>query len=241
MIKREGVCLKEPREILIIEDEQHIAEIIANRLENSGYSCDIAHDGQKAIALMYKKSYDLVTIDIMIPKIDGLEVCKVIHKQYPTTLIMIISSLDTDEKKSIAYSSGSDDFITKPFNGRELVMKIDALFRRQDINENKNIQILDGALRINEEHKSVTLDREEVPFTPSEYLLFVTLAQSKKVVFSRDTLSEILWENGLGLMDNRVIDSHIYHIRKKLATINEKYKDTIKTIRGFGYRIDEIQ
>lgn len=226
--------------ILVIEDEQHIAEIIANRLQNSGYECDIAYDSSSALSKLSQKSYALVTIDIMIPGINGLEVCKHIHKHHSKTMIVIISSLDTDEKKSIAYGSGSDDFITKPFNGKELAMKIDALFRRREINESGNISILNGALRINDEKKKVTLSGTEIPFTPSEYLLFSTIAENKKLTFSRDKLSELLWDNGFDLMDDRVIDSHIYHIRKKLSAVDENFKDVIKTVRGFGYRLNEL-
>lgn len=238
MIQPQGKAVA--NKILVIEDEKHIAEIIANRLTNAGYACDIAYDGASAISMLSVSSYDLVTIDIMIPETDGLEVCKHIHKKHPKTMIVIISSLDTDEKKSIAYGSGSDDFIAKPFNGKELVMKIDALFRRREISESGNISILNGALRINDEKKKVTLNGTEVLFTPSEYLLFSTLANNKKLTFSRDKLSELLWDNGFDLMDDRVIDSHIYHIRKKLSAIDENLKDAIKTVRGFGYRLNEF-
>jgi len=228
------------KKILIIEDDEHIAQIIANRLSAHGHHCEMAYDGSVALSKLCQQRYDLVSIDIMLPRIDGLELCKFIHENYPKTLIIVISALDTDEKKSIAYASGSDDFIAKPFNGKELLLKVEALFRRQALNQNDKAHVLNGTLLIHEHQKCITLHGEKVPLTPSEYLLLSTLAQHKKVVFSRDNLAQILWDNGLELADSRVVDSHIYHIRKKLALCDEKFKHTIKTVHGFGYTLHEI-
>jgi len=228
------------KKILIIEDDEHIAQIIANRLSTYGHHCEMAHDGSVALSKLCQQRYDLVSIDIMLPRIDGLELCKFIHENYPKTLIVIISALDTDEKKTIAYQSGSDDFITKPFNGKELLFKINALFRRQSIQENPKADMLNGSFMIDDEAKKVMIAGRTVLFTPSEYHIFHALIQAKKTVFSRDNLAEILWEHGCDLVDHRVVDSHIYHIRKKLSDIDNTYKNIIKTVHGFGYKINDI-
>lgn len=228
------------KSILIVEDEKNIADIIKNRLERHGYTCDIAEDGKRAIVFLSQKKYDLATIDIMIPEPDGMEVCNHLHKNAPSTLILVISSLDTQEQKLKAYSLGADDFIGKPFSSRELAAKVEAQFRRQEIMKNHNIQPLSGELHINEEAKKVMLAGQQVPLTPSEYILFVTLAKNPTLVFSREKLSQVLWEEGLELLDDRVIDSHIYHARKKLSQLDSRYKNIIKTVRGFGYQIDEV-
>lgn len=228
------------KSILIIEDEAHIADIIQNRLEKQGHTCDVATDGSQAIAKISQRAYDLATIDIMIPKINGLEVCDYLHKQAPATLLLVISSLDTQEQRLKAYASGADDFVGKPFSGRELAAKIEAQFRRQEIAKSGNMKPLNGQLHIDEEAKRVLFQGQPVPFTPSEMILFLTLAKHPNLVFSREKLSQILWDEGLELLEDRVIDSHIYHIRKKMAQCDSKYKQIIKTVRGFGYQLHDL-
>lgn len=226
------------KSILIVEDDVHIADIILNRLSAEGYECDLAKDGNSAIASLSKRTYDLATIDIMIPHIDGFGVCEHLHRHSPATLLLIISSLDTQEQRLKAYRLGADDFVGKPFSSRELVAKIAAQFRRQEIAKNRMIQPLNGEIHIDEESKRILYRGQPIPFTPSELIIFLTLARHPNLVFSREKLSHILWDEGFDLAEDRVIDSHVYHIRKKIATHDPHCRQLIKTVRGFGYQLD---
>jgi len=226
--------------ILIVEDEPQIAGIIERRLQSSGYRCEIAGTGTQAMARLGSEQFDLVSLDIMVPGIDGLSICDHLHRKAPGTLLLIVSSLDTREKRLNAYSLGADDFIGKPFSGGELAAKVDALFRRKAITKNDQTRPLNGALRLDDGGKTVSFNGAAVPLTPSEYLIFQTLADNPNLVFSREKLAQILWDQGLELYDDRVIDSHVYHIRKKLGEHHAEYKNIIRTVRGFGYRFGEV-
>lgn len=224
------------QKILIVEDEQSIVKFINNRLKSDIYDVDIAHDGRAALEKVISKTYDLVTLDIMIPHIDGFEICKRLRKRSKHTLIIMISALDTEEFKEKGYEYGVDDYIAKPFSAKELAIKIKALLKRRDeIKEEKIEQI--SSLRLKKEEKKIFVKDFYLSLTPSEYLILSTFINNPKKVFSRSELAQLIYDNYLGGIDERGIDSHIYHIRKKLKRYEDK--EIIKTVRGMGYRINE--
>ncbi|RXJ90535.1 DNA-binding response regulator [Arcobacter sp. CECT 8983] len=225
------------KNILIIEDEEPIINIIKNRLDSEIYNVDTALDGQSALKLINTKEYDLITLDIMLPKIDGFTICNSIRNQSKKTLIVMISALDTEDFKTKAYDYGIDDYIAKPFSAKELSLKIKSLLKRRDELTMTKEQKKTSAIFINDEAKEVSINNFIVDFTPSEYFILSVFTNNKNRVYSRQELAQLIYDNYLGEIDERGIDSHICNIRKKISAHHDK--DIIKTIRGIGYKIDE--
>lgn len=224
------------KNILIVEDEEAIVTFIKNRLNSDIYNVDIAIDGKKALNLISQKNYDLITLDIMLPHIDGFEICKIIRKKSYHTLIMMISALDTEEFKLKGYEYGCDDYIPKPFSPKELSIKIKALLNRREQMCNIGAKIVSSFI-LNDEEKNIKVNNQTLQVTPSEYLILYTLVNNPKRVYSRAELTQLIYDNYLGEIDERGIDSHIYHIRKKIKQFEQN--ELIKTVRGMGYTINE--
>lgn len=224
------------KKILIVEDEESIVNFINNRLDKDIYDVDIALDGKSALLKIQEKNYDLITLDIMLPFIDGFSLCNSIRNKSKKTLIVIISALDNEEFKSKGYDCGIDDYIAKPFSAKELSFKIKALLkRREELTSNKS-QYLSNMI-LNDESKEIIINGFTIDFTPSEYLILSVFINNKNRVYSRQELAQLIYDNYLGEIDDRGIDSHICNIRRKI----QKYEDKnlIKTVRGVGYKIDE--
>ena len=224
------------KNILIVEDEKDIVNLIKNRLNSDIYNIDIAVTGNEAFLKVNSNFYDLITLDIMLPNMDGFKLCKEVRKRSKSTLIVMISALDTEEFKIKGYDFGIDDYISKPFSAKELSIKIKSLLkRRHEISsfDSKNI----SNILINEKIKNISINGFELNLTPSEYLIFFTLLNYKNKIFSRQELAQLIYDSYLGEIDERGIDSHIYHIRKKIKNYEEK--ELIRTIRGTGYTIHE--
>jgi DNA-binding response OmpR family regulator len=224
------------KNILIVEDELEIINFIKNRLDSSIYNIDIATDGKEAVLKILTNTYDLVTLDIMLPFLDGFEICKKIRQKSKQTLVIIVSALDTEEFKAKAYDLGADDYMAKPFSAKELAIKIkSSIHRRNEISSLNQTNILNYSL--NKQAKQIYINHKKIPLTPSEYLILSHLIESSNRVFSHADLSQLIFDNDFGQIDDRGIDSHIYHIRKKIKHLNDI--DKIKTIRGMGYQINE--
>lgn len=224
------------KNILIVEDEEPIVNFIKNRLDSGIYNVDIAVDGKKALELIADNKYDLVTLDIMLPHIDGFEICRFLRKRSFHTLIMMVSALDTEEFKLKGYEYGCDDYIPKPFSAKELSIKIKSLLNRREelcsLEAKKVAKFL-----LDEEAKTIKVNGNTLHLTPSEYLILSTLINNSKRVYSRAEFSQLIYDNYFGEIDDRGIDSHIYHIRKKIKTFEPN--ELIKTVRGMGYTINE--
>ncbi len=230
------MIVKCKRNILIVEDEERIVKLIKNRLDTKIYEVDVAYDGKEAISKIASKSYDLITLDIMLPQIDGFEVCKAIRNRSKKSLIIMVSALDTIEFKTKGYSCGVDDYIAKPFSPKELAIKIQSTLKRKEelcSLEEKQVQ----NIILNEKSKELVINGFKIDFTPSEYLILSTLICNKNRVFSRVDLAQIIFDNYFGEIDEKGINSHIYNIREKVKTVYDK--DIIKTVRGMGYKIYE--
>jgi DNA-binding response OmpR family regulator len=181
-------------------------------------------------------SYDLITLDIMLPFIDGFEICKQIRKKSNQTLIIMISALDTMEFKSKGYDIGIDDYIAKPFSAKELALKIQSLLkRREEIKFSKTKLVSNILLDI--EAKEIIINGFKIDFTPSEYYILSILILNKNRVYSRADLAQFIYDNYFGEIDEQGINTHIYNIREKVKQYYSK--DIIKTVRGIGYKIYE--
>ena len=224
------------KNILIVEDEETIVSFIENRLKSDIYNIDIAYDGKEALNKIAKNSYDLITLDIMVPYVDGFEICQRIRKNSKQTLIIMISALDSIEFKTKGYDYGIDDYIAKPFSAKELAIKIQSLLKRKEEISSLNAQSIVDIL-LNEEAKEILISGFNINFTPSEYLILATLINNKNRVYSRADLAQIIYDNYFGAIDEQGINSHIYHIREKVKQFYDK--DIIKTVRGIGYKIYE--
>lgn len=222
--------------ILIVEDEPDIVALISKRLDKNKYEVSTALDGKVALALIKHNHFDLVSLDIMLPFVDGLTLCKTLRENNKKSLILMVSALDLDESKEKAYALGADDYISKPFSPKLLALKIDSLLKRRfelthtEINFKKSIQYDEGLKRFYINTKLLAL-------TPSEFMIFETLFCNALKIFSKDDLSQILYNNDLGNIDRNGIGTHIYTLRKKIAEFSDE--TIIKTERSIGYRIYE--
>jgi len=222
--------------ILIVEDEPDIVRLIQNRLKSEKFDITIAMDGKEALDYIVSNHYDLVTLDIMLPHVDGLTLCENLRKRHKDSLILIISALDTMEQKEKAYLLGADDYIPKPFSPKLVVLKIESLLKRR-------VEILHAPLPF---HANIQHDTELKQFyiqghplllTLSEYTIFKILFETPQKVFSKEELSQILYNEDIGNIDKEGIGTHIYQVRKKIALLSED--NIIKTIRNVGYTLYE--
>jgi DNA-binding response OmpR family regulator len=227
-----------PRSILVVEDEEAIAEAVRARLVSEGYDVQVLHDGPQAIAAARMQRPDLVVLDLMLPGMDGLEVCQEIQKDDWIPVLMLTAR--TDEADKVAgFAVGADDYLTKPFSLRELAARVRAIIRRMDRIERSTPQEpeLRFDLSIDPARRRVSRDGEEVTLTPLEFEILLTLARTPGVVLSRDALMDRVW----GYRDyagGRVVDSHVARIRRKLGdeAAEPKY---IRTVHGVGYAFRE--
>ncbi|RUM75594.1 MAG: hypothetical protein DSZ12_03365 [Sulfurovum sp.] len=222
--------------ILIVEDEPDIVKLIHNRLDKNKFDVTIAEDGAKALANISMHHYDLVTVDIMLPHVDGFTLCEAVRKRHKDSLILMISALDTMKKKEKAYLLGADDYIPKPFSPKLVALKIESLLKRR-------VEMLNAPLPFcaNIQHdealKLFYIQGNPLTLTWSEYTIFKILFETPKKIFSKEELSQILYNEDIGNIDQKGICTHIYQIRKKIAQHSKD--EIIKTIRNAGYTLYE--
>ncbi len=220
------------KRLLVVEDEPDIRELLMNYLSNEGYQVVSASDGVEAIGLFSKENYDLVILDIMMPKIDGFGVCEVIKKQSNVPVIFL-SALNDDKTQIKGYDLMADDYITKPFSMPIFLRKVKALLRRSNSAEIRQDEVLVcGDIIINPDTMSVTVKGKDVVLTSREFDILLTLAKNPGRVYSREMLLNLLWDFN-SLVDERIVDSHIKNLRHKIGD------DYIETVRGRGYKIDK--
>ena len=216
------------KKILIVEDEMEIRNILKLYLLKEGYDVTEAEDGEVAIKLFYEKTFDLVILDIMLPKKDGWSVLREI-KKYSSVPVMILSARDDDEDELFGFEIGTDEYITKPFNNKILLARIKALIKNTSNNTDHIIEL--GKIIINDTSHTVTVDGEEVILAPKEYELLIYLIKNHKIALSRDKMLTEVWGYDFPGSD-RTIDTHIKNLRKKLG------EECIKTVRGIGYKFE---
>lgn len=223
--------------ILIVEDEPSIVMLIKYNIEKAGFLTDVAVDGEIAIKKSRENKYDLIILDIMLPKIDGMVVCKTIRKDENQVPILMLTAKDEEYDKVSGLEIGADDYLTKPFSPRELIARINAILRRINTNESTSNQLEIGDIKINTENHNVTFLDEELELTRKEYELLIYLVKHQGNTLSREQLLNAVWNFDF-VGDTRMVDVHIGHLREKIEkdTKNPKY---IKTIRGFGYKMED--
>lgn len=226
--------------ILVVEDEKEISELIKTNLEKEGFSVYQAYDGQVGLDMALSNSIQIVILDIMLPTMDGLEVCRQIRTKKNVPIIML-SAKSQDIDKIVGLSIGADDYICKPFNMMELNARIRSQLRRylylNDSSINKNNTIMVKDLMIDIDSHELSIGDKEIKLTPTEYDILVLLAKNKGKVYSSEKIFEEIWEDKYYETNNNVM-VHIRNIREKL---NDNSKDPryIKTIWGVGYKIEK--
>jgi DNA-binding response OmpR family regulator len=219
--------------ILVIEDEQSIADAIAARLRSDGYVVDQAGDGPSGVAAAARHRPDLVVLDLMLPGLDGIEVCKRIQHDDPVPVLML-TARDTETDLLVGLAVGADDYMTKPFSMRELLARVHALLRRADraAGTGNDAVVEVGALELDPVTRRARVNGEVVHLTPTEFDLVYYLASRPGRVATRDELLARVW--GYDVPSGaRTVDSHVRSIRKKLGA------ELVRTVHGVGYAVEE--
>ena len=245
------------KHILVVDDEPSIVILLEYTLKQAGYKVSIARDGKAAYDMISSQNFDLVLLDIMLPKMDGMEVCRRIRQERIQVPIIMLTAKSEEYDKIIGLELGADDYITKPFSPREVIARIKAVSRRtnspsnhpiiekNDALENQPLSSEDqslkgivnyGDIQIDLDHFEVLVRGEKVELTPKEYELLVYFTQRQGRIISRDQLLNQIW-NFDYVGETRIVDVHISHLREKIEedTKSPKY---IKTVRGFGYKFE---
>lgn len=221
------------KKLLVVDDEDKIREVIKEYAEFSGYEVTEAADGMSAIGLCKLNDYDLIIMDVMMPKLDGFSSVKEIKKIKDIPVIML-SARGEEYDKLFGFELGIDDYVVKPFSPKELMARVNAILQRKSGSENNSAQVMkfDG-LEVNFAARTITIDGERVNLTPKEYDLLFYLIQNKNIALSRDKLLSDIWGYDF-FGDDRTIDTHIKNLRNNLGP----YRNFIVTLRGVGYKFE---
>ena len=227
------------KKILIVEDEVGIAKMEKNYLEKSDFDVDLAHDGSEALNQYYKNSYDLVILDLMVPKLSGEQVLEVIREDSNIPVIVVTAKVNENDLIS-NLRNGADDYIKKPFSGNELVERVKTVLRRSGSSKKEGQMIVssDRKLKVDIENNRVLKDNKEVALTKNELLIVQTLYNNPSKTFTRNEIIEISFGFDYDAFD-RAVDTHIKNIRSKIED-NPKNPIYIRTIYGLGYKAGDI-
>lgn len=221
--------------ILVVDDEIKIREIIKEYAEFEGYEVAQAEDGMQAVEMVKNQDFDIIIMDVMMPKLDGYSACKEIRKIKQIPVIML-SARGEEYDKLFGFEIGVDDYVVKPFSPKELMARIRAVLNRASASQRTEDVIRYEGLEINFTAREVKIDGEKVSMTPKEYDLLFYLVKNMNIALSREKLLEEVW--GFDFYgDDRTVDTHIKMLRNSLG----KYRNLIVTLRGMGYKFEKIQ
>ncbi len=237
------------KKILVIDDETDIVELISYNLKKEGFSVDFAYDGETAIKMIKDNKYDLIILDLMLPGIQGLELCRIIRSapEISGLPIIMLTAKGEEVDKVLGLEMGADDYITKPFSIRELVARAKAILRRAEkptAHEAPALEAIAGSgnilkikeMFIDKEKYIVAVDKRRIKLSATEFKLLLYLAERPNKIYSRDHLLDAVWGNDV-YVEPRTVDVHIRRLRTKIETDpnNPRY---IKTMRGIGYFVE---
>jgi DNA-binding response OmpR family regulator len=230
--------------ILVVEDERNLNDLVTQLLRQEGHEVFQAVDGEQGLNAVEAVQPDLVILDWMLPKLDGLVVCRRIREHHVTPIIMLTAKGE-EADMILGLEVGADDYVTKPFRNRELLARVRSILRRQDLNrEAVSVQtvvaetpkdagdLTAGPIRINADQRAAFLHDEEIELTPKEFDLLILFVQNPGRAFSRDYLLERVWGDDVFVTD-RTVDTHVQRLRKKLGD----EADMIRTVWGVGYKL----
>ncbi len=221
--------------ILIVDDEEKIRAVIREYAQFNHYDTDEAEDGIQAVNKCLKEDYDLIIMDIMMPKLDGYAACKEIRKEKDIPIIML-SARGEEYDKLFGFELGIDDYVVKPFSPKELMARVAAVLARRTRAESgaQETVISSGDLVINTDARTVTIGGEKVDLTLKEYEILLYLMQNKGIALSRDRMLRDIWGYDF-FGDDRTIDTHIKNLRSRIG----EHRDKISTVRGVGYKFED--
>ena len=221
--------------ILIVDDEARIREVIREYAQFNKYETDEAEDGMQAVAKCLNNDYDLIIMDIMMPRLDGYSACKEIKKEKDIPVIML-SARGEEYDKLFGFELGIDDYVVKPFSPKELMARIAAVLARKKKSDEpvKQSILSSGGLVVNMDSRTVTVDGVKIDCTLKEYEILAYLMQNRNIALSRDKMLQDIWGYDF-FGDDRTIDTHIKNLRSRLGD----YRDKITTVRGIGYKFED--
>ncbi|MCF6093491.1 response regulator transcription factor [Microaerobacter geothermalis] len=228
--------------LLVVDDEDRIRRLLRMYLERENYQIDEAEDGEKALDMALNNDYDLIILDLMLPGMDGVEVCTQLRKHKATPVIMLTAKGE-EANRVQGFEAGTDDYVIKPFSPREVVYRVKALLRRSVHSNvftsegNNSHTIVFPDLMIEHDAHRVIVGGQEVNLTPKEYELLYYLAQAPDKVFSREELLKDVWHYDF-FGDLRTVDTHIKRLREKLNKYSSRAADMITTVWGIGYKLE---
>jgi len=225
------------QKILAVEDDKNISRLIVYNLEKAGFNCTAAMSGEEALAAVDKEEFDLIILDLMLPKIDGLEVCRILKqdKESQKIPVVMLTAKGEEVDRVVGLELGADDYIVKPFSPRELVLRIKAVLRRGEVKKEETPGVLTAeGISVDIERHKVVAQKKEVELTAMEFRLLVTLMERRGRVQSRDRLLEDVWGITSDI-DTRTVDTHIKRLRSKLGRSGK----FIRTLRNVGYKFED--
>ena len=225
------------QKILVVEDEKHISKLVKYNLEKAGFECETVPSGEEALTFLDRTPVSLIVLDVMLPAMDGFEVCRTLKKNSGLREIPVVMLTAKGEEvdRVVGLELGADDYIVKPFSLRELVLRVKAILRRpQKGDEKPKEQLEAGTLAVDIPRHRVTVNRKEVELTAMEFKLLVTLMERRGLVQTREKLLSDIWDIHADI-ESRTVDTHVKRIREKLG----KAGLLIETVVGMGYRFKE--
>ncbi len=224
--------------VLIVDDEEAIVKLVSFNLEKEGFETLAAYDGREALDIIRREPLDLVVLDVMLPEMDGLSLCRQLRLDGIQVPILMLTAKDGEIDKVLGLEIGADDYLTKPFSPRELVARVRALLRRTKEAKDEPEELLKlGSLEIFPLRYEVRRDGRELDLTSREFELLLLFCQNKGIVMSREQILEKVWGYDF-YGDARVVDVHIRHLREKIE-IDPSNPRYIKTVRGVGYKLQQ--
>ncbi len=224
--------------ILVVDDEPSIVTLLSFNLEKAGFSVFTADNGSTALELAKSEKIELVVLDLMLPEMDGMDVCRALRESGIQVPILMLTAKDEELDKILGLELGADDYMTKPFSPREVVARVKAILRRSSFSQNnalKKIKIAD--LLVLPENYEAHFKGEKMTLTPKEFELLLYLVQHKGKVMTREHLLNAVWNYDFA-GDTRIVDVHVSHLREKIE--NDTRKPLyIKTVRGMGYKLED--
>jgi two-component system, OmpR family, phosphate regulon response regulator PhoB len=222
--------------ILIVEDDKNIAKLVKYNLDKTGYESCISKTGEEALKLLEREKFDLIVLDIMLPKMNGFEVCKELkgNKKFSRVPIIMLTAKGEEVDRVVGLELGADDYVVKPFSPRELILRIKAVLKRGTHEDGTEDILRAGGINIDIPRHTVSVGGKAIKLTSLEFKLLVTLIERKGRVQSRDHLLNYVWDIEADIT-TRTVDTHIKSLRQKLG----KAGRFIETVRGIGYRFKE--
>lgn len=232
------------KKVLVVDDEPSILTLLTFNLEKDGYQVTTAEDGEIGYELALSNQFDFIILDVMLPKMDGLEITKSLRREKIDTPILILTAKDDQVDKIIGLEIGADDYLTKPFSPREVIARMKAIFRRSTAKLDKEVladipkaPLISGDIIVDEQNYAVTVRGKKIDLTPKEFELLIYFMKRKDRVIDRDTLLDRIWKFDFA-GQSRIVDVHVSHLRDKIE-LDPKRPNYLVTVRGFGYKFQE--